>query len=138
MKKQKTIEKLLSDVEISLQRCREILEKILDELKRLFENFPQKKPFSGQMVLYEMDLKEELAYLFLLYDIQPILDRFLQRAYKKRPSDHTEIFFEKFSHMLSIVLSYQEQFAMKKKRSLFPLSKKIESSTQGSKKIKKS
>lgn len=104
---QDTIDQLLNKVEKSLSRCHGILSLMLKEIDS--RDVPSE---SGRLALFHMDLKEEMAYTFLLYDLESILDRFLQRAYKK-PSFDKSLQREKWSHMQTIIETYLDGFSKK-------------------------
>ncbi len=72
---QKKLDRMCKGLKKSFVRCAHLIEKILQELEA-------GSGFSGKMVLFEMDLQEEDAFLYFLSELPLAIDRVLERKYR--------------------------------------------------------
>jgi len=90
----------------SLKNCKNHLLSLLEELNNLAKTKSlEKSPslFTGKMALYDVEMREEIAFAYLLYDLPSVLGKFFQEERWGK-----DLFFhkKKYSYILKIVEEY--------------------------------
>ncbi len=98
------VEKVLDELKESLQRSKELLEKIVQELES------SKNLESGKFLILRIDLEEEMAFDALLQQIGPVLDKMTARFFHQASEE--KLFkreLSKYREILSIVHYIQDE-----------------------------
>lgn len=74
------VEASLEKLRLSVEKCYEVIGHALDELKRISETGSNIE--SGRMLLFQMELHEELAYKILLFGLDHALDFSMERRHR--------------------------------------------------------